>query len=423
MASTSTSPGSGAFPAAAAAAVAFAFGTVLAGSTLPTPLYPLYQREWGFGSLVTTVVFAVYAAGVLSGLLAFGRASDLLGRRPVLLAAVGVSALSDLVFLTDLGLPALLVGRVVSGLSVGLVTGAAIAAIVELAPARHRVLATMAATAVNMIGLGCGPLLAGALADLAPAPLQLPFGVHLAMLTIAAIVTRRVPETVRDVAPGRLGDAVRPQLPAVPPAARAAFVPAAVAVFAAFAVFGLLTAVGAGLLAGLLQRPAHTVVGALVFAMFAGSAVAQIASLRWHPRLALPAGCLLLVAGVAGIGAALSARSVVLLVGGTIVAGLGQGLCFRSAMATVTQHSPAGRRAETVSALTVTAYVGIAVPVVLVGAATTVTSLSAATTLFAAIVALTVLAAMVVIVRRLRTDPVGPVRSGRTAVQSSSRIP
>ncbi|WP_163507015.1 MFS transporter [Fodinicola acaciae] len=390
-----------------AVAVAYVFGTVLTGSTLPTPLYPLYQREWQFGSLVTTLVFAVYAAGVLAGLLAFGRASDLLGRRPVIVTAVVVSALSDLIFLTDLGLPALFAGRVVSGLSIGLITAAATVSIIELAPARHRRLATMAATAVNMLGLGCGPLLAGVLADLAPAPLRLPFGVHLALLGIAAVLAWRMPETVRGAERPRLGNAVRPQLPAVPRSVRAVFVPAAVAVFAAFAVFGLLTATGAGLLAGLLHQPAHVVVGVLIFAMFAASSVAQLGSLRWPPRRALPAGCLLLVLGAVAIGAAMPAGSVVLLAAGTVLAGLGQGLCFRSAMATVTQHSPAERRAETVSALTVTAYVGISVPVVLVGTATTTMTLYDATTLFAAIVAVVVLVAMAVIVR----------------VQSSSRMP
>ncbi|HEX3731933.1 MAG TPA: MFS transporter, partial [Mycobacteriales bacterium] len=97
--------------------IAYAFGVAMLGTTLPSPLYPLYQRQFGFGSLLTTVIYAVYAGGVLAALLLFGRASDVLGRRRMLLIALFVSALSAIVFLTDGGLGVLFLGRILSGLS------------------------------------------------------------------------------------------------------------------------------------------------------------------------------------------------------------------------------------------------------------------------------------------------------------------
>jgi MFS family permease len=57
--------------------VAFAFAVTMLGTTLPTPLYPLYQQRIGFSGLVTTLVFAVYAAGVIGALLFVGRLSAL----------------------------------------------------------------------------------------------------------------------------------------------------------------------------------------------------------------------------------------------------------------------------------------------------------------------------------------------------------
>ena len=59
----------------------------LAGSSAPTSLYPVYQREWGFEPVTVTVVFGVYALAVLGALLITGRLSDYIGRRPVLIAA------------------------------------------------------------------------------------------------------------------------------------------------------------------------------------------------------------------------------------------------------------------------------------------------------------------------------------------------
>src|SRR5712675_1899592 len=56
----------------------------LAGSSAPTPLYPLYMARWGLTPLTVTVIFGIYALAVLFALLVAGRLSDHLGRRPVL---------------------------------------------------------------------------------------------------------------------------------------------------------------------------------------------------------------------------------------------------------------------------------------------------------------------------------------------------
>src|ERR1700712_3998116 len=87
----------------------------LAGSSAPTPLYALYQAEWGFSPITTTVVFAVYALAVLAALLVVGSLSDHVGRRPVLLVAIVVQAATMLVFATAHGVPQLMVARILQG--------------------------------------------------------------------------------------------------------------------------------------------------------------------------------------------------------------------------------------------------------------------------------------------------------------------
>jgi MFS family permease len=137
------------------------------GTTLPTPLYVIYQAQWHFSSGITTVIFASYAVGVLAALLLAGRSSDQAGRRPVLFAALAFSAVSTVVFIFSPGVGWLFVGRVLSGISAGLVTGTATAAFTDTYSGSSPRYASMVATAANMGGLGLGPLIAGLFAQFA----------------------------------------------------------------------------------------------------------------------------------------------------------------------------------------------------------------------------------------------------------------
>src|SRR6185312_11890279 len=135
-----------------------------------------------------TIIYAVYAVAVLGTLLMFGRLSDHIGRRAVLLAALGFSALSAVIFMATSDLPDLFVGRFVSGISAGLVTGAATAYITELEAFRgSRSRADVLATVANMGGLGLGPLLAGILAEHVAHPTVVPYLAGLILLIPAVL--------------------------------------------------------------------------------------------------------------------------------------------------------------------------------------------------------------------------------------------
>ncbi|GAA2127748.1 MFS transporter [Actinomadura napierensis] len=380
--------------------MAYAFWAVMLGTTLATPLYPIYQQRFGFGSLVTTVVFAVYAAGVIFALL-FGRSSDALGRRRVMLAGVAVSMVAAVVYLVAGDVPVLLAARVLSGLSAGVVTATGTVTLVELVRPERRGGAALLAAAVNMFGLGCGPLLAGLLAEYAPHPLAVPFVVDLVLLALAFVAVLAAPETVRD----RRTVWPRAQRPAVPAEVRPVFVPAAIAAFAAFAVFGLVTAVVPGILVGVLHRPDRALAGLVVFAMFGASTAGQVLFAKVPERIALPAGCAVLVLGLAAIAGALLAESLPLLVTGPIVVGLGQSLGFRAGLAAVTAGTPAAQRSQTVSSFFLTAYAGISLPVVLVGVAASAFGLRGAAVAFTAAVAALALAALAALLRLERRRP------------------
>ncbi|OBG84890.1 MFS transporter [Mycobacterium sp. E802] len=338
--------------------LAYAFAAIMVGTTLPTPMYALYGQEMHFAVLTTTVIYATYAGGVLFALLVFGRWSDVVGRRPVLLAGIGFALASAVVFLFADSVPVLLIGRVLSGLSAGVFTGTATAAVIEAAPPAWKSRAAAVATVANIGGLGAGPLLAGLLVQYAPHPLQLPFLIHIGLALVAAVAVFVVPET--SARTGRIGL----QRLSVPAEVRTVFVIAALAAFAGFAVTGMYTAVAPSFLATVIGIDNHAVAGAIACSIFAASAVTQVFANRVDTGRAVAVGCALLIAGMAILTAALFFSSLVGLLAAAVVSGIGQGMSFSRGLAAVAELAPAERRAEVSSTYFVVAYVAISLPVI-----------------------------------------------------------
>ncbi|WP_433803826.1 MFS transporter [Actinomycetospora sp. CA-084318] len=381
---------------AAAVVVALAFLVTMLGATLPTPLYPLYERELGFGQVVVTLIFAAYAVGVAAALIFFGRLSDQLGRRAVLLPGLALAAVSSAVFLIPDSLTALFVGRVLSGLSAGIFTATATATLVDLAPAGRQARYSLVAACVNMLGLGLGPVLAGALAQYAPLPLFLPYAVHVVLVVLVAVGAYLVAEpldtTGRTVsfAPQKLG---------VPAEVRGVFVGAAIAGFAGFAVLGLFTAVSPAFLTQVLRIENHFVGGLVVFTLLGFSTLGQIASSRLALRPALLTGCVGLVVGVLVVGLSIALASLPVLLVGAAVAGVGQGMSFRAGLGAVNAGSPQERRSEVASSFFLVLYVAISVPVIGEGILSAAIGLVAAGVIFSVVVAVLAAIAFVSLLR------------------------
>jgi MFS family permease len=374
---------------------AFALAIAMLGTTLPTPLYGLYRVRFGYSELTITVIFATYAAGVITALLVFGRLSDEIGRRPMLLAGLALAALSAGAFLLADGLALLIAGRVLSGLSAGIFTGTATATLMDLAAPGRRARATLVATFANMGGLGSGPLLTGFLADWAGSPLRATFWVGLALLAPAAIGVWAMPETVVTTSRPRL----RPQSLTVPAQLRATFVEAALAGFAGYAVIGLFTAVAPAFLGEELGVTSPAVIGLVVFAVFAASMAGQ-AMLRLLPEaVALPAGCLALIAGMGTFALSLAVSSLGLLVLGGVIAGVGHGLAFRAGLGAVSAEAPAEQRGAVASSYFVVMYAAIALPVIGVGVLAQATGLRPAGLIFAGAVAAVATVVLALLVR------------------------
>ena len=376
------------------ALLAYSFAAIMLGTTMPSPMYALYSEHLHFAVAETTVIYATYAGGVLAALLVFGSWSDAIGRRPVLLAGTLCALASAAVFLNADSIAQLLAGRVLSGLSAGLFTGTATAAVIEAAPPSWRTRAPAVATIANMGGLSSGPILAGLLVQYGPAPLQMPFVVHIVLVVLAAAAVFAVPETS-----GRTGK-IRLQSLSVPAPVRPVFVIAGLAAFAGFAVLGLFAAVAPAFVTNVIGIENHAMAGLTAGSIFAASAVAQIFAVRIPPGRAVALGCAILVAAMLILAVALNFSSLPGLITASVVSGIGQGISFSRGLAAVVEATPTEYRASVGSAYFVVSYIAISIPVIGAGLAAQAWGLRTSGTIFAVVVGVLAAACLVAILRQ-----------------------
>lgn len=361
--------------------VGYTFAVTMAFSAVPAPLYVLYQARDHFSTFMITVIFAAYAVGVAGSLFLAGHLSDWAGRRRMILLAVATNMVSGLLFLVWPATAGLIVARLVSGVSIGMLTATATAYLNELhaaaRPGAGTTRSEIVGTAANLGGLGLGPLLAGLLAQYAGHALVIPYLVSEALMLAGALALALAPETA-NVLRGKQRPAYRPQRVSVPPANRPRFLAAAAAGGVVFALFGLFTSVEPSLLADLLHDTSHAIAGVVAFAVFAASAGAQILFGRVSRRMQAGVGMAALLAGLALVTASVWLPSFWLLLVGGIVAGAGAGIAFRGLVATVISITPASARGEGLAGLFLGAYIGLAIPVVGMGVATLWVSLPVA---------------------------------------------
>jgi MFS family permease len=383
--------------------VAFAFATVMAFTTVPTPLWSLYAQRDRFSSLTVTVVFAVYALAVALSLFLAGHLSDWYGRRRVLMPALALQIVAGVVFVIWPALPGLLLARVLSGLGIGAVTATATAWLSELHGADSR-RAQVVATGANLGGLGLGGLISGALVQWAGDPLLVPYGVFAAALVLAWLGLLAAPETRGRQLPRRR---YRPQRVVVPARSRARFFAAALGAAITFAVFGLLTSLAPSFLAGTLNQPSHALAGAVSFAVFATAALAQTVTASRTAQQLLTAAIPALLAGLGLLTIAvwLPSPSFGVFLAGDIVVGAGSGLMFKGAIATVAEISSPEHRAEALAGLFLAAYLGLAGPVIGLGALTQIASTRVSLLVFAALLVLGILAATAPLLGRHASHP------------------
>jgi predicted MFS family arabinose efflux permease len=334
--------------------------SLLAGSAAPTPLYAIYQRQWGFSAITTTIVFGVYAVAVLIALLTLGRLSDSVGRRPVLLAALAVQVVSMLVFAYASGVGELMAARVIQGIATGAALGAIGAAMLDV----DRERGALANALSPGLGTGSGALVSALFVQFLPAPTHLIYLALIGVFAVQAIGVWRLRETV-----SRVPVTASVFVPEVrlPRAVRGPVLAAAPVLFAVWALAGLYAALGPAIVATLTGSDS-VVLGAVSLTALTVTSAGSVYLLRnVGPRTVLLTGIGALVAGVAITLVALGAGSVGLFFAGTAVSGIGFGAGFQGGIRTVVPQAAPHERAGVLSLLFVVCYLGMGVPAVAAG--------------------------------------------------------
>jgi hypothetical protein len=350
--------------------IAAAFFTVMAFSTLPTPLYALYQQRDGFATFLITVIFAAYGIGVMASLYFAGHVSDWLGRRRIILIAVVVEIVAAVVFLAWPEVPGLIVARFVNGVGVGMLTATATAHLSELRavarPDEGPATSGTIASFVNIGGLAAGALVSGVLAQFVVAPLVVPYVVFLVLLVASAVAVAFVPETVER---NEERPAYRPQRVSLPAASRSTFFAAGAGAFSAFAIFGLFTSLAPSFLAGTLHEPSRLVAGTVTFIVFGAAAVSQVLTARLSSLRQLQLAVALMAVGLVAMATGVLVVSLPVFVGAGVLAGAGVGILFRASIGVAASLATGASRGEILAALFLIAYAGMSVPVLLIGLA------------------------------------------------------
>ena len=382
-------------------AVAFAFLAVSAFSTAPSSLYGLYEQQEHLSSLTITIVYAVYAVGIVVSLLLAGHVSDWYGRRMVMLPALAIAVAAAVVFLDWRSLAGLLVARVLTGLALGAALATATAFITDLDAGPGGVAtrrAGIVATTANIGGLACGPLIAGLLARYEPHGLTLPFTVFLAALIAAVAAVILAPEGHPAVHPR---PRYHPQRLTAPANGRRQFVAATTGAFTSFAVGGLLAGLAGTFLAGPLHQPSPALTGLAIFLTFASGVLVQATTTSWPASRLVAAGIAPVIIGLCVLVASAwtSPPSLALFLTGAAVAGAGIGAIIRGSLTVVITTAGPDDRAGALATFFTAGYAGVSLPVVGVGLALQHLSPRVTLLIFAVAVAIAILAATPILIR------------------------
>ncbi|HSY39333.1 MAG TPA: MFS transporter, partial [Polyangia bacterium] len=332
----------------------------LAGSSAPTPLYALYQAAWGFSPITITVVFGIYALAVLAALLVVGSLSDYVGRRPILFAATLLQAVTMAIFATAHGVGALILARVIQGLSTGAAAGAVGAGMLDL----DRAKGTVANAVGPMLGTATGALASGLMVVFLPAPTVLIYLALGVVFLIQALGVAAMPESVTP-RPGALAS-LRPQFH-LPAHARVPMLLAVPALVAAWSLVGFYGSLGPTLVRRLVGSSSPALGGLVLFAMAGSGALAVLLTRQRPARFLTLFGTATLMAGVAVTLLAIARASVGVLFVGTAIAGVGFGGTFQGAIRSVIPLAAPHQRAGVLSVLYVVAYLAMGAPAVVAG--------------------------------------------------------
>jgi len=365
-------------------ATALALWLCFTTSSLPTPIYPLYQSEWGIPPSALTYIFTAYMVGVLPALICFGRISDTIGRFRVVLTSLCLLMAGLIISALAPNVAVLALARFMIGFGNGLLTTAGAAALAESHPERDRHVAAVVTSAAISIAFGLGPVLGGALAQAGWFPLVLPYVAVLIGAAFNLVLLVRHRAMLQGPFGRRVPLSIRPQMALPTPAKRPSFLLACAAGFATFAVGSFFASLVPSALRQVLPWAGPLVVGGAFLLMAIASTFIQFVQRGIAPFKGLALGMLGFAVAVGLLALGLALHDVLVLALGMVFVGVGQGYGFMSAAVIAGLNADEHRRTANMSTYFLSSYMGATAPVIGVGLLADKIGLSLAVDVYAA---------------------------------------
>jgi len=350
--------------------VSFAMIVGVMGTALISPLYPLYQEAWQLETSDISLIYVVYMAGALSGLLFLGRLPDLVGFRPMLQLGLSLVLAGTAISLFAWDMSSLNVGRFIVGVASSMVTTSSTLGLARVSQSSNTQRVAMVTGFLLAFGFGLGPLVGGLLGQWAPAPLVVPYvpTLLLSTLGLVALYCLKLPVSARP-RPGRrlsLND-ILPKLTWPEADASRAFMLTCCLPFLAFGVFGLYASMAPLFLDKLVPWHGPGVSGSAIALILFASAGFQVMAARIPIHYCGAAGLLSMALSNALLMVNLWLGSAILFFLGVLFTALGHGLALLSGMSMVNRISNPTNRSGLLATFLVTGYIGSMAPMMGIG--------------------------------------------------------
>lgn len=370
-------------------------------SNSATPLYVRWQATIGFSSATLTVIFAAYILGLLLTLLVAGQLSDRYGRRPILIPGLAAALVACLQFANAHSVAMLVAARFLSGVAVGVVVSAGMAAVVDLGGPERKRQASLIASVSMVLGAGLGPLLAGGIALSLASPVIPIFTVELVVLLSALAVVLVLPLKHRGT---KADHDWSLHLPSVPRANHRHLL-FGIAVFGpGITATSFVLALGPSLLSHLLGVTSPLIAGGMACAMFLTATGVQFAARQFAVRTIFLCGAVATILAMAGIMLAVISSNAVVLIVAALLAGSGQGLGQLGGLTLIGLHVPGNHRAEANAVLNIGGYIPAGLMPVATGFVIDRAGLSLGATAFAVVLVVIASIGGMTVFRRLAKD-------------------
>jgi predicted MFS family arabinose efflux permease len=363
------------------------------GTSIVTPLLPLYQTDFHLTNGQVTLLFATYTLTVVPTMLVMGGVSDRVGRKKVMAPAMVSITLAAVVLGWASNVEMLFAGRVLQGLAIGSFLGVGTAFIVDHARPGEKAWSAVVAGLAFRLGFGLGPGLAGIIAQNSSQPIRAPFELYLVLMVVAFAAFAITPETIRRDKASRGRWRIQIGVPAGQMAGFATFL--APAAFTLGFLDATLLSVVPLYMVSVLGVTNLAIVGLVGFLELGLGGVTPLIARGVVPRAAV-------IWGVGGgavasllVVSASQVNSVALVLIAAAVIGLLNGLTLQGATAICGVSVPILERGKLLSALYMCAYAGT-IPTIALGYLSQAIGITAALGIFSA--AALVLAAVVILI-------------------------